>query len=474
NTSGKVKVANSWGTGWTGDHNSDGFYFITYDCLKANEVLAIFHEDRASYSPTVLAVFEMDHNFRGDCDIVFGLGTPASPFMTKTFNDFYANGGDFPFPANRIAVDISEFADYINSYNLYISIYDSSANGDTGTLDYFVVEKYAAYSASAPSPVLTLSTSTSLPLSTLNGNTVSATIQTSGNFGSVPSPAASVAGRTASLFSTRKFTSGEVENLKKKWGVAEPGKNYNKIINGFGTGLKPPSAEQWLSFADNMLTVDRLNSQALKAGYAQSVDLSGSIHFPPIGNQGGQGSCVAFANGYYARTYEEALDNDWDLSSITWSGLWPGQPQSGQEHILSPRFIYNQINDGYDDGSYYIDALDVVAKLGVATWDLCPYDDGDYTGWPSETACRDAAVHRGTGNWFVESSDWQSYYAFEIDSDESIAILRALLSNDIPVVIAVDAYQYDQLDQNDTWVLGSYDASGGTNHANTIVGYSDN
>ena len=70
---------------------------------------------------------------------------------------------------------------------------------------------------------------------------------------------------------------------------------------------------------------------------------------------------------------------------------------------------------------------------------------------------------------------WQVYnlYRFRIDGNEDIAVLRALLSNNIPVLISIDAKQYINLDANDTWTVSNYDDSAGTTHANTIVGYFD-
>ncbi|OYD15098.1 hypothetical protein CH333_05705 [candidate division WOR-3 bacterium JGI_Cruoil_03_44_89] len=71
------------------------------------------------------------------------------------------------------------------------------------------------------------------------------------------------------------------------------------------------------------------------------VDLSPFM--PPVGNQQTQGSCVAWAVGYYHKTYQEWFEHRWDVNDST--------------HRFSPAFIYNQINGGVDEGSRFSDAL---------------------------------------------------------------------------------------------------------------------
>ena len=46
-----------------------------------------------------------------------------------------------------------------------------------------------------------------------------------------------------------------------------------------------------------------------------SVDLSDEM--PPVGDQGQQGSCAAWAIGYYQKTHYEWLEHEWDLDETS-------------------------------------------------------------------------------------------------------------------------------------------------------------
>ncbi len=59
------------------------------------------------------------------------------------------------------------------------------------------------------------------------------------------------------------------------------------------------------------------------ADAALSVDLSSQM--PPVGDQGQQGSCTAWAIGYYQKTHYEWLEHNWDVFQTS--------------HQFSPAFI---------------------------------------------------------------------------------------------------------------------------------------
>jgi hypothetical protein len=138
-----------------------------------------------------------------------------------------------------------------------------------------------------------------------------------------------------------KITVIELEELKSKVGAYEEGRNYNELINGHGTGLRPPTEEEWSSIAESSYFVDNVAYDSSPP----SVDQSAKPWFPPIGNQDGEGSCVAWAVEYYTKTFQEAKEQSWDLSGATWEGGYNGYPtQSYQNRIISPDFIYHLIN----------------------------------------------------------------------------------------------------------------------------------
>jgi len=267
----------------------------------------------------------------------------------------------------------------------------------------------------------------------------------------------------------RVMTEQEFDRLKEKEGVYEEGKNYNVIINGHGTGLKPPTAEQWEEMRKMPITIDEIkfpskDKYGAPAAPPTSWDNSATIWFPPIGTQDGEGSCVSWACGYYTKTFQEAKEHNWDLSGCVWEGGYYGHPGVAcQDKIFSPDFIYHQVNDGTDNGSCYSDNMNLLERIGCSTWDKMPYDPANSTAWPGEDAWRQAPWYRSqTG-----------YNYMWVQTDTALENLKQLLANGNLAVISVDADHYDSLTANDFWTLDNYNPSG-TNHANTIVGYDDN
>jgi hypothetical protein len=66
-----------------------------------------------------------------------------------------------------------------------------------------------------------------------------------------------------------------------------------------------------------------------------------------------------------------------------------------------------------------------------------------------------------------------SKYYLVIDSIEDVIVLKSLIKDGYLAGIAVDAYQYNYLSDEDIWNTENYKIST-LNHANTIVGYYDN
>lgn len=209
----------------------------------------------------------------------------------------------------------------------------------------------------------------------------------------------------------------------------------------FQCGMKPPSRER---FASIPLAA---SAQIRHRGLPSRVDLSSNM--PPIGNQGQQGSCVAWASGYALKSYHEKIERRWNYDSPVAGG-------SGQR-VFSPAFIYNQINGGRDDGSVISDALALIVRQGAAPWSAMPYRPNDYRTQPKAAAKRAAANYKA-----------QSYRRLPASNLDSI---KAELSKGNPVVfgIGVDDAFYN---------LGSqvYDKNRGQfygGHAMTLVGYDD-
>ena len=255
-----------------------------------------------------------------------------------------------------------------------------------------------------------------------------------------------------------KITNQELEKLKSQEGIYQEGKSYSQTVGGHGTGLQPPTEAEWNTIAQTALVTDSVSYP----NTASSVDNSRSPYFPPIGNQGGQGSCVAWSVGYYIATFEEAKANGWDLSGASWSNNQP--TVSYQNKIMSPAFVYNLINWGEDFGTTFSTAVNLICNIGVSSWKNMPYNESDYSSWPTQAAWTEAPLYRGNTS---------SYQVLWFTDDAGINDLKNLLASGTLVSIDVDANKFSNLSSNDVWTIDNYD-SPLPNHAGTVVGYDDN
>lgn len=180
-----------------------------------------------------------------------------------------------------------------------------------------------------------------------------------------------------------------------------------------------------------------------------AVDLSSQM--PPVGNQGAQGSCVAWAMGYYHKTHTEWREQGWNVSLA--------------QNQFSPAFMYNLINGGADNGAYFDDAMKCLVDLGCANLALSPYTDGNYTNWPSEDAFVWAMRYRGTGQYYINCSN-----------DAGLSLIKTQLNNGYTVVLGINVYgNFDNIGAyNNIYCASQRTGTNRGGHGVTIVGYDDN
>jgi C1A family cysteine protease len=247
------------------------------------------------------------------------------------------------------------------------------------------------------------------------------------------------------------FTREKVEQMKRQIGVRDPNKNYNVLVDGKGTGLAPPTEEEWNSMVGQTVIDGVIRNGSAQSGSPSSVDLSQQTYFPPVGDQGQQGSCTGWAMTYYAYGYLEAKDNGWNAKS------------GNSQYLLSPAWTYNKVNWGHDDGSSTGSDAQVIMDWGTATLSTMPYNQGDYTSWGNENAWREAPLHRA-----------QSVHSISYTGDPTVDTVRTLVASGIPVTFSIDANQLPtyktEPDGNFIFSAAEY-SSTTTNHAQTIVGY---
>ncbi len=189
---------------------------------------------------------------------------------------------------------------------------------------------------------------------------------------------------------------------------------------------------------------------------SSAVDLTAEM--PPVGDQGNQGSCVAWAVGYYDKTHIEYVERQLGTPNPTYDLDDP-------EYQISPSFIYNQINAGRDGGASPMDAQILLCDQGACNMSDFPYDDADYTTWPTETAYENAIPYRGYDAWGVN-----------VWSDDGINQIKWILYAHHTCVLGINVYgNFDNIENYDT-VYTVHDKTGKSRGGHTLclVGYDDN
>ncbi|MBQ8539301.1 MAG: starch-binding protein [Ruminococcus sp.] len=133
--------------------------------------------------------------------------------------------------------------------------------------------------------------------------------------------------------------------------------------DGFTSQSTVGSAEEYYK-AHNIKSKDiaTLGSSTLPS----SVDLSKNKYFPPVGNQGGLGSCATFSAVYYQFSY--AVNENRDV-------------QATYENTRSPQIVYNFISVGSNDGTTHMQNYRFLTQFGAPTMAEVPYSDSDQFNW---------------------------------------------------------------------------------------------
>ncbi len=177
-----------------------------------------------------------------------------------------------------------------------------------------------------------------------------------------------------------------------------------------------------------------------------SLPSSISLIAPVPGDQGGEGSCVAFAVSH-ARTIEEYY-----VKNAT--------SYNKAINIFSPEYLYNQssISNMCSSGSAFQPNLDVLASQGVSTWQSMPYSSWNGCGtFPNTSQLAEAS------NFKIAS------YSRILTSDKTT--IKTMLATNHPVIINVSAdNSFINAGPDFIWKIKT---SGTLPHAIIIVGYDD-
>jgi C1A family cysteine protease len=170
-----------------------------------------------------------------------------------------------------------------------------------------------------------------------------------------------------------------------------------------------------------------------------------SLDMPPVGNQGQQGSCVAWACGYATIGYLMHKKN--------------GTGYGSASNLFSPKYLYNQYAKGLDEGSSIPAILNLAVAKGDCTLADMPYNDAECSTQPT------AAQHAAAAKYKISS--------WKLVNKNNLNVIKSCIVAKYPVVIAVQAYEnLETLSYPYVW-----SSSGGqkkSGHALAVVGYDDN
>lgn len=237
--------------------------------------------------------------------------------------------------------------------------------------------------------------------------------------------------------------------------------------SGFGEGLIPESEDELNAFAAQFEPDSQIELFAATA-LPSSVDLSNSPCFPPIGDQGSIGSCTAWASTYYQYSYEVNK-----LNNVT---------STADRVIYSPKWTYNNINSGVDNGSSYTNAYTLLKNQGAVTLNEFPYSSSGYDLQDLPTyngAIEDMRNALNTrlsfyGTYTISGSG--TVITSNKDSDLN-QVKTALNNGKVLTFQTFNDFNYKKGTgnwSNTKLVYRCYDAPNSGSHAMTIVGYDDN
>ena len=177
---------------------------------------------------------------------------------------------------------------------------------------------------------------------------------------------------------------------------------------------------------------------------------------PQRRNQGQQGSCVAWASAYAARSIVQAA----------------ATKQDPNRAAFSPAFMYNQIkiDNSNCQGSYIHLAMDQMKGGGALPYSQFAYTDASCAKLPTEEERRQASQFRIKGSQRLSKSG-------DPNSEVDMLAMKQQLSHGSPVVIGMmvgGSFMQDMMGQ-DKWVptQSDYGMQGFGGHAMCVIGYDD-
>jgi len=153
-------------------------------------------------------------------------------------------------------------------------------------------------------------------------------------------------------------------------GSDDPGSDDTPTSDNTTDTTTYATGNQDFELADAM-AADPLGDHRTEAGAGDALpsQVDYSTLMPRVRTQGRTGSCTAWASGYYTKSYQEALEEGWDIDDNAFSPAYlyamqcrhHSEVQYGDEKDFSPQNI--------------IVSYGMLKKYGCVKWNMMPYED---------------------------------------------------------------------------------------------------
>lgn len=262
-----------------------------------------------------------------------------------------------------------------------------------------------------------------------------------------------------------------IHDVEENWHVlvdVKPNKvGLERIRNHREANGLPPLFLAPASRSEEFVVVKGKSQAVLYQGTEAAISLPSHVDnsqlpsFPPIGDQQQLGSCVAWGTTYYQATHEYGL-----LNGIN--------NKTHFHNVFSPKWTYNNLNGGVDEGLAIFDTYQLFSQNGLVSMESFPYDT-NYRAWD------------------LNPQDWLNALSYRSSPGHLIAgiggdqqnlqVIKQLLNNGHVVTFGtfIDSWQLTTIKSDPlastnphadelaaAWMSGT---DGG--HCMTIVGYDD-
>ncbi len=187
--------------------------------------------------------------------------------------------------------------------------------------------------------------------------------------------------------------------------------------------------------------------------------------FPPIGDQGSYGTCVAWSVGYNFRTYANAVNKQLSGSQL-----------NSPSNQFSPKDLFWAIpagNKGSDcNGTNFQDALDILVSRGVTTLEKAPYTSlGDCSTQPPSDWTADAANYKilNYRDITINIGTMKDYLAQNRPVIIGAKLGENFMGWNSDAVLTSDGTTYNGQHAYHAMILSGYDDSKGPNGAFRVV-----